>query len=46
MGKVLIKVSTPKGPTFKLISDSAIREVREFCTEVGYEWKIIGTRKN
>ncbi len=45
MGKVLIKVSTPKGPTFKLLSDAAIREVREFCTEVGYEWKIIGTRK-
>jgi hypothetical protein len=45
MNKVLIKVSTPHGPNFKMMNEAAIREVREFCNEVGYEWKIIGTRK-
>ena len=46
MSKVLIKVSTPKGPNFKIMTESAIREVREFCDTVGYECKIIGIRKN
>ena len=46
MSKALIKVSTPKGPNFKIMNESAIREVREFCEQVGYECKIIGIRKN
>lgn len=46
MGKLLIKVSTPKGPKFKIMSEMAIREVREFCEQVGYEYKIIGKRKS
>jgi hypothetical protein len=45
MSKVLIKVSTPKGPNFKIMSELAISEVREFCKEVGYEYKIIGIKK-
>jgi len=46
MSKVLIKVSTPKGPNFKIVNELAIREVREFCEQVGYEYKIIGIRKS
>jgi hypothetical protein len=46
MSKVLIKVSTPKGPNFKIMDELAIIEVREFCEKVGYECKIIGVRKN
>jgi hypothetical protein len=45
MSKVLIKVSTPKGPNFKIMNESAVREVREFCEQVGYECKIIGVRQ-
>jgi hypothetical protein len=45
MRKALIKVSTPKGPNFKIIEELAIGEVREFCKKVGYEYKIIGMRK-
>ena len=45
MSKVLIKVSTPKGPNFKIIEELAVREVRTFCEQVGYECKIIGIRK-
>jgi hypothetical protein len=46
MKKVLIKVSTPSGTNFNIMNESAISEVRDFCNKVGYEYKLIGIRKN
>ena len=45
MRKAVVKVSTPKGPNFKIMNELAINEVREFCEKVGYEYKIIGIKK-
>jgi len=45
MRKAIIKVVTPEGPTFKIINELALDEIREFCRKTGYNYKIIGTRK-
>lgn len=45
MRKVLIKVSTPKGPNFIIMNELAKSEVKDFCNKVGYKYKLIGIRK-
>lgn len=43
MRKFLIKVSSSSGPSFQVVNEVAVAEVRGFCEKVGYGCKVIGT---
>lgn len=43
MRRFLIKVSSSAGPSFQVVNEVAVDEVRGFCEKVGYGYEVIGT---